>query len=177
MSFDSGLGPRTAVNQKYQMIKQEMQRSGSDLGSKYIFAPPSGHQIDESTLNYIGRADSFRYLQDLLDEDANNRHTELQSFRNASDSFFKNQVRNRNPGHKQQTTGVREKKVADGIKEENLIDSARLVYRGGQDDDYEAEQSRRALMQTESREFEKVASSSLTALGRQAKRSISKSGR
>lgn len=109
-----------------------MQKSGSDLGSKHIFAPPSGQRVDESTLNYIGRADSFKYLQEIIDDDPNNRHAEVQTFRNASDSFFKNQVRQRNAQLQYtMSTGHREKQRIERIKEENIIDSDRHVYHNG----------------------------------------------
>lgn len=69
-----------------------MERSGSDLGNRYIFSPKSSRPvIDEATLNLMGRGESYRFSSQEKKIDSKGKVQDFNSFRNASDSFFKNQ--------------------------------------------------------------------------------------
>ena len=67
-----------------------MERSGSDLGNRHIFSPKSSLPGNEATLKYIARERSYRFSSQEYGPADQAIATDLKSFRNASDSFFKN---------------------------------------------------------------------------------------
>lgn len=137
MSFDN-----PNVEAKYKKIKADMQKSGSDLGGKYIFGrtrePPN-----DSSLNYVDHRDqdnSFQYFQDSAENQNDLKKYVDVAFRNASDSFFKDQARrpgkaedipeNQSEKNKRntQSTGNRLKQSMEYMKDENKTDSDANIY-------------------------------------------------
>ena len=98
---------------------------------------------NDSMLNYVDHRDqenSSQYLQDSAEnQNDQNKHVDV-PFRNASDSFFKNQARrpekaedmpeNKSEKNKRnaQSTGNRLKQSMEYMKEENKIDNEAKSY-------------------------------------------------